>query len=151
MSDEKRGEQVPAFLKLLPMIVIALIFITVVAYISATQNIATRTVVETDDVMEMVNVGAARAEISKNGTLQQETAYFAQEELLQNLAMELASVQKGLPYDVQVDYVFTDENRQITENQAAIRGIHYRMQFIDEEGNVKGTSEKHLALNELSN
>lgn len=141
----------PTFLKLLPLFIIGAVFVTVVAYISATQNIATRTVIETDNVVEMTNIGIVRAEISKEGTMRKEEAYFAKDELLESLAMELASVQKGLQFDVKVDYVFTDADGQITENQAAIRGIHYRMQFLDAEGNVKGTSEKHLALNELTN
>ncbi|WP_107942651.1 hypothetical protein [Metasolibacillus fluoroglycofenilyticus] len=139
----------PAYLKLLPLVVIALIFITVMHYIGSTQNISTRTVAETDGIMEMANIGVARAEINQEGNLQNEESYFAKEELLQNLAMELAAAQKNLPYDVKVDYVFTDKKGQITENQLEIRGIHYRMQYVDEDGNVKGTAEKHLALNEL--
>ncbi|MCT6922806.1 hypothetical protein [Metasolibacillus sp.] len=140
----------PAFLKVSILIAIVFVFVTAVIYFGSTQRLTVRTITETDNIIENVNVGVLRAETTQDGTLQEE-AYIVQEELRQNLIMEIASVQKNMPYDVKVDYVFTDAAGQATKEQTAIRGIYYRMQYVDKNGNIKGSAEKHLMLNELSN
>ncbi|MEC1177275.1 hypothetical protein P9B03_02160 [Metasolibacillus meyeri] len=141
----------PTFLKVSIPIAIVFFVATAIIYFGSTQNMTVRTITETDNIIENTNVGVLRAEITQDGTFQNEEVYIVPEELHQNLLMEIASVQKNMPYDVKVNYVFTDAAGQATKEQSAIRGIYYRMQYIDKSGQIKGSAEKHLTLNELSN
>lgn len=75
--------------------------------------------------------------------------YLDKNELLENLLAEIATTQKNLNYKLQVSYVFVDAARNATTIDKDIGGIQYRTQYIDKDGTVKGTAERHLTLNEM--
>lgn len=128
---------------------LAVIFVCYVAYSGSVQNVATRTLSETDVTMHTVGVGGIRTHLDENGSLQKDIVYIDKDEILENLIEEIANTQKNLTYDIQFDYVFVDAGGNATNIDEQIRGIQYRVQYLDKNGNIKGTAERHLTLNQL--
>ncbi len=125
------------------------VFIGFIVYGATIQNISTRTMAETEVTLEAAHVGAIRTHLDEQGQLEQDALYLDKNELLENLLAEIATTQKNLNYKLQVSYVFVDAARNATTIDKDIRGIQYRTQYIDKDGTVKGTAERHLTLNEM--
>lgn len=119
-----------------------------VAYFSSIQNINTNTIDEVEVLGDVLNLGTIRTEIDDNGNV--DGQFFDKDELIANLTSEIISVQKNHPYDIKLDYVFFDENGEVTENDKDIRSVQFRVQYLNDEGEVKATAEKHLAINQLN-
>lgn len=69
--------------------------------------------------------------------------------MLASLKEDLVNSQKGLTYDIQLDYIFIDGYGNATSDDEQIRGIEYRVQYLDDEGKVRGTAERHLVINQM--
>ncbi|MEG0258569.1 MAG: hypothetical protein RR595_09480 [Lysinibacillus sp.] len=128
---------------------VTIIFVLYLVFSSSVQNITTRTLAETDVAMHTVAAGAIRTNLDTSGSLERDVVYIDKEEIVQNLIEDIAKTQKNLLYDVKFDYAFVDATGKTTTVDEKIRGIQYRMQYLDEKGVVKGTAEKHLALNQM--
>src|SRR5690625_1979867 len=76
--------------------------------------------------------------------------YTDKEELIANMTAIVVSVQKNHPYDIRLDYIFFDENENQTEENNDIRSLQFRVAFVNEDGELKGSSERHLTLDELT-
>ena len=119
-----------------------------VAYFSSIQNINTNTIDGVEVLGGVLNLGTIRTEIDDNGNV--DGQFFDKDELIANLTSEIISVQKNHPYDIKLDYVFFDEDGEVTENDKDIRSVQFRVQYLNDEGEVKATAEKHLAINQLN-
>lgn len=117
--------------------------VLVIAYSSATQNIATRTTSEVEILAETLSVGLIRSEIDEGDDI----PFFDKDEIITNLVSHVSDVQKNHKYDIQLDYVFLDKDGDITENDDDIRGLQFRVSFIDDAGEVRGEAEKRLTIN----
>lgn len=104
---------------------------------------------ETEVVLETAHVGAIRTGLNEQGRSEKDALYIDKKELVENLLTEIAATQKNLTYKLQVNYAFVDAGGNVTSIDKDIRGIQYRIRYIDEKGKVKGTAERHLTLNEL--
>ena len=124
-------------------------FIGFISYGASVQNITTRTLSETEVVLETAHVGAIRTGLNEQGRSEKDALYIDKKELVENLLTEIAATQKNLTYKLQVNYAFVDAGGSVTSIDKDIRGIQYRIRYIDEKGKVKGTAERHLTLNEL--
>lgn len=120
-----------------------------VAYFSSIQNINTNTIDGVEVLGGVLNLGTIRTEIDDNGNV--DGQFFDKDELIANLTSEIISVQKNHPYDIKLDYVFFDEDGEVTENDKDIRSVQFRVQYLNDEGEVKATAEKHLAINQYFN
>lgn len=49
-----------------------------------------------------------------------------------------------------MEFVYLDKNGNVTKNEKDIRGIQYRLQYLNDKGEVKGTAEGRQSLHELS-
>lgn len=120
------------------------VFVFFIAYRGLIQNSATTTTSEIEVLAESVSVGIIRGEVEESGDT---FLHFDKEELVANLVSNVATAQKTLGFDVKLDYVFLDNQGNVTENDDLIRGIQFRVQYVDDKGKVKATAEKRLALN----
>lgn len=119
-----------------------------VAYFSSIQNINTNTIDGVEVLGGVLNLGTIRTEIDDNGNV--DGQFFDKDELIANLTSAIISAQKNHPYDIKLDYVFFDEDGEVTENDKDIRSVQFRVQYLNDEGEVKATAEKHLAINQLN-
>lgn len=124
---------------------LAIFIVLGISYASSVQNIATRTSSEIDVLSDIEKVGVIRNELDENNI-----EYFDVEELFARFLIEVASVQKNLNYDIKVEFVYLDKNGNVTKNEKDIRGIQYRLQYLNDKGEVKGTAEGRQSLHELS-
>lgn len=131
----------------LPFIFILLV-VFAITYNIFIQNTATITTSEIELLAESISVGMVRGEIEEDG--ERDFTHFDKEELVTNLISEVSAVQKQHKYNVKLDYIFTDKEGNITEQDNLIRGIQFRVQFTDRNGKPRGTAERHLALNYLA-
>lgn len=122
------------------------VFVIIVAIVfnAAVQNAAVRSTAELDLLAESISIGIVRANVEDG---KDDFQYFDKEELVANLVTNVASVQKNHQYDIELNYVFLDVNGDITEIEKEIRGLQFQVLLRDQNGKVKGTSEKRLALN----
>lgn len=133
-------------------LVISLLLLGFVFYLTFKgniQNLATRTLSETEVTMNSVGIGGIRTNLDDEGTLAHQTSYLHKEEVLSNLIEDVVNSQKNLTYDLRFDYVFVDREGKVTANEDDIRGIMYRVQYVDEDGKVQGNSERHLMLHQM--
>ena len=137
------------FLKWAFLPILAVVVVGYILFSSSVQNISTRTLAETEATMATVGVGAVRTNLNEKGQLDTDIRELDKEELVENLLSEIASVQKNLTYTLKVDYVFVDGKGKATKKDEDIRGIQYRVQYLDDKGEVKGTAERHLTLHQL--
>lgn len=125
---------------------LAIFIVLGISYASSVQNIATRTSSEIDVLSDIEKVGVIRNELDENNQIE----YVDVEELFARFLIEVASVQKNLNYDIKVEFVYLDKNGNVTKNEKDIRGIQYRLQYLNDKGEVKGTAEGRQSLHELS-
>lgn len=131
----------------------SLLFIMIVlgiSYASSVQNITTRTTSEIDVLSDIEKIGVIRGGLNEEGTSNEQLEYVDIDELVESFIAEVVSVQKSLHYDIQLEYVFLDEEGNVTENENEVRGIQYRLQYLNEKGEVKGTAEGRRTLHQLS-
>lgn len=119
-----------------------------IAYASSVQNITTRSAAEMDILSDIEKVGVIRNELDDKSNEQIE--YIDVEELFARFLTEVVSVQKNLNYDIKLDFVYLDKDGNVTKNEKEIRGIQYRLQYLNDKGEVKGTAEGRQSLHELS-
>lgn len=129
--------------------IVGLVFMLVVVYASSMQNLTTRSTGEVEVLKEALAVGEIRSEIDEQGMITE--THLSKDELIANFIGDIVSVQKTHPYDIQLDYVFYDKSGKITDDEKEIRSVQFRIQYVNDEGEVKGTAERHLAINQLSN
>lgn len=122
---------------------IMIFFVIAVAYASSVQNLTTHSTSEVESMAEAVSVGMIRSEINDGDDF----GFIDRDELIASLVAHVSSVQKAHGYDVSLDYVFVDGGGSLTETDKEIRGVQFRIQLFDEQGELKGTAEKHIALN----
>lgn len=127
-----------------------IILVVWIAFGSSMQNITTNTTSEVEALAESVSVGLIRSNLDENGQSIKEIEYLNAEQLIANLTSNIESVQKNYNYDIQLTYVFLDKNSNVTGNENSIQGIQFRIQLVDPDtGDVKGTAEKRLQLNQI--
>lgn len=137
------------FLKWFVPLLAFVAFVGYIAYGASIQNITTRTMAETEVLLETAHIGAIRTDLNERGQSEKDALYVDKKELVENLLAEIATTQKNLTYKLQVNYAFVDAGGEATTIDKDIRGIQYRIRYIDQKGKVKGTAERHLTLNEL--
>lgn len=119
-----------------------------IAYASSIQNINTNTINEVEVLGDTLNLGLIRSEIDEDGNVDEQ--FFDKEELVSNLIAKITTVQKKHPYDIQLDYVFFDVDGNVTDVDEDIRSVQFRVQYLNEDGKVKATAEKHLVINKYT-
>lgn len=129
--------------------IIGIVFMLVVLYASSMQNLTTRSTGETEFVKDAFAVGELRNEVQKTGEVN--VRHVNKKELVANFISNLVSTQKTHPYDLKIDYVFYDKNKNVTTTEDEIRSVQFRVQYVNERGEIKGTAERHLAINQLIN
>ncbi|QNK89087.1 hypothetical protein H7992_05005 [Sporosarcina sp. resist] len=129
--------------------IVAIMFVLILLYDSSVQNIATRTTAEVDVLSDTVGAGLIRASLNEDGALEEGTTYLDKDEVVANLVADIVAAQKNLNYDVKFDYVFVDDSGSVTTDDKKIRGIQFRVQYVNDKGTIKGTAERHLTLNQL--
>lgn len=127
--------------------VAVIVLVLSVAYASSMQNQTTRTTADIDVLADTVSAGVLRAKTDEEG--ETKGSYVDKDELIANLTAEVVSVQKTHPYDITLDYLFLDRNGKVTKEESSITGIQFRVQYVNKEGEVKGTAERRLSINQL--
>lgn len=120
-----------------------------IAYASSVQNIATRTTGEIDVLSDIEKIGVIRKGLNENGEASEQLEYVDVEELIARFFSDVVDVQKKLNYDIQLDFVFLDEAGNMTKNENEVRSIQYRLQYLNDKGEVKGTAEGRQELHQL--
>lgn len=129
--------------------VIVILLLLGIVYAATTQNIATRTTAEIEVLADTLSVGVIRGEIDENGVIEEQ--HFNKDELVANLTARVVEVQKDNPHDIKLDYLFYDKENEITEEQDDIRSLQIRVQYIAQNGDVQGTAERRIEINQLDN
>lgn len=119
-----------------------------IAYRGLVQNSATTTTSEVEVLAESVSAGIIRGEVEEEND---DFPHFDKDELVANLITNVSTVQKTLGFDVKLDYVFLDNQGNVTDDDNLIRGIQFRVQYLSDKGKVMATAERRLALNYPSN
>lgn len=127
-----------------------LAMVAVVVYASGTQNITVRTTAEVEVLENVLGVGSIRAQMKEDRLTEDEVAYFDLEEVIANLVANVTTSQKKHRYDIRLDYVFLDKDGQVTVDEKKVRSIQFRVQHVNQKGEVKGSAERRLSLHELS-
>lgn len=130
------------------LMVVMLLLVT--AYASSVQNITVRTTAEADALLDTISVGTIRSTLNEKGRMTEEKAYVDTDELIANITANVVKAQKTHPYDIQFEYIFLDKNGNITKNDKEVTGIQFRIQMLDEKGEIKGSAERRLSLNQLN-
>lgn len=120
--------------------VIGTIFIVAILWIS---NIGIRHATNVSAIQE-VQVGTESAKIG----IMRESATNALDKkaLVANLILDIAKTHKEQGKDIKVDYVFLDEDGNITNNDNAIKSVQFRIQILDKDGTVLTTSTQRTTL-----
>lgn len=126
---------------------LVIVLIVVIAYASSVQNINSNTTKEVEVLADTISVGLIRSEIDEDGRV--DGKFFDKEELIANLTANITKVQKNHEYDIHVDYVFFDNDGEVTQKDEDIRSVQFRVKYVDKNGKVKANAEKHLAINQL--
>lgn len=131
---------------LVSLMVVMLLLVT--AYASSVQNVTVRTTAEAEALLDTISVGTIRSTLNEKGEMKEEKAYVDTDELIANVTANVVQAQKTHPYDIQLDYVFLDKDGNVTKNENKVTSIQFRVQLVDN-GEVKGTAERRLSLNQL--
>lgn len=126
---------------------LVIVLVVFIAYVSSVQNINSNTTKEVEVLADTISVGLIRSEIDEDGNV--DGRFFDKDELIANLTANVAKVQKNHDYDIHIDYVFFDKDGEVTEQDEHIRSVQFRVQYVDDDGEVKANAEKHLAINQL--
>jgi len=118
-----------------------------VGYTATIQNNDVRTTSEIETLAENMRLGLIRSQIEQSNDGYE---YIDKEELAAAIASHVARVQKSHGYNVNLYYVFLDKNGQVTEDEKAIRGIQFIVEYVDENGTVKASAERRLEFNVLN-
>lgn len=129
------------------LMVVMLLLVT--AYFSSMQNVTVRTTAEADALLESISVGAIRSSLDESGRIKEEKAYVDTDELVANVTANVVQAQKTHPYDIQLDYIFLDKNGNLTKDDKKVTSIQFRVQMLDDKGEIKGSAERRLSLNQL--
>lgn len=119
---------------------IGLIFFVAIFWIS---NIGIRHSSNVASVQE-VQVGTESAQVGQMRN--NATNAFDKEALVANLLLEVTKSQKEQGKDIKVDYVFLNENGNITTRDNDIKSVQFRVQIIDDDGKVLSTSTQRMSL-----
>jgi len=128
--------------------ILVILLIVVIGWTSSVQNVNTSSIKEVESLAETVSVGSVRSEIDDEGIV--DTVFFDKEELVAYLASAIVEVQKNHEYDLKIDYVFFDEDKNVTDDEDEIKSVQFRVEYLDDDGKVKASAERHLAVNLLN-
>lgn len=117
-----------------------------IVYAATTQNVATRTTAEIEVLADTLSVGVIRGEIDEDGVIEEQ--HFNKDELVANLVAGVVAVQKESTYDIKLDYLFYDKEDNITEEQDDIRSLQFRVQYVNKDGDIRGTAERRIEINQ---
>lgn len=121
-----------------------------ISYVASVQNVANITTSEIDGIADSVVFGIVRQGLDENGdwTNEDDAQYIDKDELIANLTTNVVSAQKKHGYDIAIDYLFFDGNENITEEEKEIRSLQFRIELLGEDGEVKGSAERRIGLNQ---
>lgn len=120
-----------------------------VAYAGSMQNSNTRTTAEAEALADTVLSGLLRGELNEQGILDRQMEYVSMDEIVVQLTNSLAFAQKTHPYAIEMRYVFLDDDKKVTTDDKKVKMLHFEVTYKNEEGIVKGTAERTLALNQF--
>lgn len=127
---------------------LALFVVFFIGYTASLQHNAVRTTSEVDVLAENMRIGLIRSEVKESND---GYAYIDKEEVVANLIAYVSSVQKEHGYDIHLQYAFLDKSGNITDDEQAIRGLQFIVQYVNDEGEVKATAERRLEFHALEN
>jgi hypothetical protein len=120
--------------------VIGMIFFVAILWIS---NIGIRHAANVSSIQE-VQVGTESAKV---GNMRESaTNALDKQALVANLLLEIAKTQKEQGKDIKVDYVFLDEDGNITNKDNDIKSVQFRIQILDKDGSVLTSSTQRTTL-----
>lgn len=120
--------------------VFGLIFFAAILWVT---NIGIRHSTNVASVQE-VQVGTNSAQVGQ--MRENATNVYDKEALVANLLLEVTKSHKEQGKDIKVDYVFLDENGNVTSNDDHIKSVQFRVQILDKDGTVLSTSTQRMSL-----
>lgn len=128
--------------------ILVILLIVGIGWASSVQNVNTSSIAEIDSLADTLSVGSVRTGIDDEGKV--DAVFFDKEELIAHLTAKVVEVQKSHDYDIKLDYVFFDKDKNVTEDEDDIRSVQFRVQYLDKQGEVKSSAERHLAVHLLN-
>lgn len=71
------------------------------------------------------------------------------EDTIANLTTKILQEQSKHNRDMEISYVFFDNNNQITKDKTKMVGVQYRVRLLDDEGKTQSETEKKLMLRKV--
>lgn len=71
------------------------------------------------------------------------------EDTIANLTTKILQEQSKHNRDMEISYVFFDNNNQITKDKKKMVGVQYRVRLLDSEGKTQSETEKKLMLRKV--
>ncbi|PER55606.1 hypothetical protein CN495_07580 [Bacillus thuringiensis] len=71
------------------------------------------------------------------------------EDTIANLTTKILQEQSKHNRDMEISYVFFDNNNQITKDKAKMVGVQYRVRLLDDKGKTQSETEKKLMLRKV--
>lgn len=120
--------------------IIGVFFFTVILWIA---NVGIRHSSNVTATQE-IQVGAKSAQVGEMRV--NATNVLDKKALVANLILEVAKTHKEQGKDVKVDYVFLDENGNVTTEDNKIKGVQFKVSILDKNGKVLSTSTERVSL-----
>lgn len=67
-------------------------------------------------------------------------------ETVANLVSSIVENQKKHGQNVKIDYVFLDKDSKVTENEDDIKSVQFRIQLVDDKGDLKSQAVQRISL-----
>lgn len=95
---------------------------------------------EVEGALPSVSVGDARIEGMSNLDI---------DSIVSNIMLSIADAHRDYRKNVEINYVFLDDNNQVTESEENISAIQFEVRLLGKNGRIKSTSKQKLELNYL--
>jgi hypothetical protein len=99
-----------------------------------------RAIQEVEIGLQSANIGSIR-----DG----EAASLSKKDTVANLVLDVVRKQKENGRDVRLDYVFMDNEGNVTDAEEDIRSVQFRVSLLDEDGSTASAAETRISLDEL--
>lgn len=126
-----------SFFKYFMVCAIMLVVIVSVSWMGMRQNTNTASVQEVQDILATADFGDMRAYGDAN---------LDKKATVANLVSNIVEKQKKHGQNLKINYVFLDKNNNVTENENDIKSVQFKVQLIDDKGDLKSQAVQRLGL-----
>lgn len=135
-----KGVKILSWIK---QIFIIFFFVSIIVFIELVATKHQSNITTTQDVefaLSTVNVGEARESLEGNMT---------KDAIVSNLLLKIADAHKDHKYETVIDYVFLDENGNVTNDEDKIKSVQFEVKLLNKKGQVESISKERIEINSL--